>query len=339
VALATADDHAEADGKVVLSWAQAQAAARAWAAKQGSDGPLTVAQACEHYIADLRARKGDRAAQEAEGRVRRRILPTLGTKLLANVTSNDVRQWHVGLVRGETDEAQRRARDTANRLLAILKAALNLAFRDGSVSDDRAWRRVNAFKGAGEARKVILGTDELQRLVHACPEGLRELVALGAWTGARLGEITGARVRDLDLKAATLRVRGKTGGREIHLPPEPLALLKRLAHGKGPADPLATTAAGMPWTPSLHQRPFATAVKLAGLDSETTFYALRHSYISRALTNGVPAKAVADHCGTSMAMIERHYAKFVVEDRRRYAEAASAPLQLEPDEKVVKLRG
>src|SRR5689334_17966230 len=46
-ALARADDHADADGETYLDWGQAQAAARAWAAKQTSSGPLTVQKACE----------------------------------------------------------------------------------------------------------------------------------------------------------------------------------------------------------------------------------------------------------------------------------------------------
>src|SRR5687767_6115742 len=100
--------------------------------------------------------------------------------------------------------------DSANRVLAVLKAALNLAFKDELVADDRAWRRVQAFRGVGEARKVVLSDAEIQKLLDACPGGLRELVAAGAMTGCRLGELTGAKVRDLDQQASMLRVRGKT---------------------------------------------------------------------------------------------------------------------------------
>jgi integrase len=233
------------------------------------------------------------------------------------------------MIRPGDDEERRRSRDSANRVLTILKAALNSAFRDGLIADDRAWRRVGAFAGVGDARKVILGDAELQRLIQACPPGLRELATAGAWTGARLGELTGARVRDLDPDAATLRVAGKTGGREIHLSPGALDLCRRLAGGRRADAHLFTNADGKPWTSSFHIRRFAAAVAAAGLDPEATFYALRHSYISRALRAGVPVKAVADHCGTSMAMIQRNYGKFIVEDRRRYAELAAPPLRIE----------
>ena len=213
-ALALADDHAEADGKKTLDWRQAQAAARAWAAKQTGDGPLTIAKACETYLDYLRERKSDRAAKDAGGKVKKHILPVLGAKLVSELTSDEVRRWHGGMVRGELPDARRQSRDSANRVLTILKAALNLAFRDGLAADDRPWRRVSTFKGVGEARKVILSPDELQRLLDACPKGLRELVAAGALTGARLGELTAAQVRDLDASAGTLRVNGKTGSRE-----------------------------------------------------------------------------------------------------------------------------
>ena len=56
-AIATADDHVDADG-VALSWGQAQEAVRAWARQRAQTGPLTVAGAVLLYIADLKARKG-----------------------------------------------------------------------------------------------------------------------------------------------------------------------------------------------------------------------------------------------------------------------------------------
>jgi integrase len=115
-----------------------------------------------------------------------------------------------------------------------VKAAFNLAFRAGRVTDDRAWRRVGAFKGAGEARKIILTDAQLQRLVDACATDLREFSLAGAWTGARLGELTSARVRDFDAREATLALRGKTGGRTIHLPAAAVTLLRGLASGQPP---------------------------------------------------------------------------------------------------------
>jgi integrase len=340
-ALGTADDLADGAG---LNWKQAQAAARDWLKQQttsvSAEAPLTVTAAIENYAADLRARKGERPAQELLGRMRRHLLPVLGERQLTELTTAELTSWRNSLSDLDGDEDDfRRSRDTANRLLTMARGAFNHAFSTGRVADDRAWRRVKPFHDVGEARKVILSESEIQRLIDACEPGLRELVALGAMTGARLGELTTAKVRDLDQGAAKLVVRGKTGARPITLPPAAVTLCARLVAGKRPSEHLLTTAREFPWTASLHARPFAAAVAKAGLDPETVFYSLRHSYISRALVAGVPTKAVADHCGTSIAMLQRYYAKFIPTDMARYAEMAAPAISVDaPAAKVVPLR-
>ena len=200
IALGVADDQGAGMG-----WKQAQAKVREWAAKQTGAGPLTVEAAIVAYTDDLRARKSARAADEAFGRMRKHLFPVLGARPLADLSPADLTAWRNGLVDLKADEDEiRKCRDTANRLLAIAKAAFNFAFNNGQVGDDRAWRRVKGFRGVGEARKIFLSEAELQRLIDACGPGLRELVAIGVLTGARLGELTGARVRDFDAEAAIL---------------------------------------------------------------------------------------------------------------------------------------
>jgi integrase len=82
---------------------------------------------------------------------------------------------------------------------------------------------------------------------------------------------------------------------------------------------------------SVHTRPFAAAVSKAGLDPATTFYALRHTCITRMLKAGVRTQAVAEHHGTSARMIELNYAKFVPSDRARYAALGAPALRVGPD--------
>ena len=53
----------------------------------------------------------------------------------------------------------------------------------------------------------------------------------------------------------------------------------------------------------------------------------------------MPVKAVGDHCGTSIAMLQRYYAKFIPGDQQRYAAMAAPALEIdEPDANVVPLR-
>jgi integrase len=336
---ATADDYQDADGETVLNWSQAQAAVRTWATKQTVDGPLTVAGAVAAYVEDLYARRGTKAGAGVEGRLKKHLLPVLGEVRLSDLTHTEFLAWRNALVDLSDDpDAVRRSRDTANRVLGMARAAFNMAFNAGRVTDDRAWRRVRAFKGVGQARKVILSDAETQRLIDACGPGLRELALIGAWTGARLGELTSLRVRDFDHVDATLTASGKTGERVIHLDPQSTSLLRQLASGKRTDGYLLTDEGGKRWTPNGHSKKFAAAVALAGLDPATTFYALRHSYISRALASGVPIGAVAAHCGTSARMIEIHYAKWVSSDQKRFAILAAPPLRIDVDKRVVALR-
>jgi hypothetical protein len=55
-------------------------------------------------------------------------------------------------------------------------------------------------------------------------------------------------------------------------------------------------------------------VTAVGLDpGDVTMYALRHSNIVRMLVRNVPIRLVASLHNTSVAMIERHYSKYITE--------------------------
>jgi integrase len=71
----------------------------------------------------------------------------------------------------------------------------------------------------------------------------------------------------------------------------------------------------------------ALALERSGLDKEATFYALRHSYISRAIEGEVPLNIIADNCGTSIRMIETTYAKVLAGKRREFIERGAPKLE------------
>ena len=335
--LGTADDHTDADGVRTLSWRQAQEVTRSWARRRISAGPLTVADAAQLYLDDLRARRGERPAHEARLTFNRYLMPTLGAVRLIDLTDVAFRTWRNALVIESGDpERARRSRATANRVIVVARAALNFAHGAGLIADDQAWRLVRPFRGTNRARMGILDDTQLQRLIEACGPGLRELVALGAWTGARWGELANARRDAFDAAAGTLEVDGKTGRRVVFLPPDAIRMLQRSAAGKRHNDYLLTRTDGKRWTEGSHSWPFLAAVRKAGLPSGTVYYSLRHSFISRALRQLVPIKAIADACGASMRQIEETYGKFLVTDRRHYAAIAAPELRL--DAEVVPLR-
>jgi len=71
------------------------------------------------------------------------------------------------------------------------------------------------------------------------------------------------------------------------------------------------------------------------------FYTTRHTFISVALTAGVNVKFLAEQCGTSVAMIERHYGRYLTDDadtQLRLLEAAErAATEGQKEAKVVTL--
>ena len=113
----------------------------------------------------------------------------------------------------KTDEAKRKRRNTANRVLAILKAVLNHAYDEGHVADNSAWgRKLKRLRDANAARVRYLEFDECQRLLNACDPDFRDLVRGGLETGCRYGELTRMRIMDFNKAAGTVTVaKSKTG--------------------------------------------------------------------------------------------------------------------------------
>jgi hypothetical protein len=214
-AIAQADDYREANGLDVLTFADAQRAAARWhderlRAELGVSDPgkpYTVADACADYLAWYREHRKAFAATKSALEVH--ILPELGRVEAARLTAKQIRDWHqklaasprrtrakAGLLLAQATEAAfpdedaaRARRATANRVMTILKAALNHAYREGKVPSDDAWRRAKAFQGADAARLRYLADEEARRLLNACPAAFRRLVRAALESGCRYGEL------------------------------------------------------------------------------------------------------------------------------------------------------
>ena len=80
-------------------------------------------------------------------------------------------------------EAARRRRSTANRVLTILKAALDLARHNRRIDTDDAWALAKPFREVDAPKIRYLSDDEIRRLVNACPPYFLELVTAALLTG------------------------------------------------------------------------------------------------------------------------------------------------------------
>jgi integrase len=243
----------------------------------------------------------------------------------------------------KTEEEVRRRRATANRVLTVLKAALNHAFHEGHVSSDVAWRRVKPFKAVEQPRTRYLTVAEAQRLLNAAdPADFRPLLRAALETGARYGELCRLEVHDFNGDAETLAIgKSKTGrGRHVVLTEQGADFFRQLCAGRGGHEVMFRHARGGPWKPSDQKRPMAEAVARAKISPPIGFHGLRHTWASLAVMAKVPLMVVAKNLGhRDTTMVERHYGhlapSFVVE-----AIHAGAPRfeVKEPKKKVVPLR-
>ena len=320
--LGMADDVAPADGgRNILTHAQAvQQAGKPSAPSSG--GPITVKQAMENYLKALEARSAH--AKEARQRAEKHITPVLGRYRVDRLTKRQIEDWLAGMVRHadkDDPDDKRRSQDTANRVLTILKAALNDAWSDDSnhIPSDNAWRKVKPFKNAGASRVDHFDSAQIRKLIaHAAVEDKRfaDLVEAGYLTGARLGELTALTVGDFDAERSLLVIsKGKTGARVVTLSAEAVQFFRRVTKDRPKNAVLLQRVDGDRWGKSEQHRPFKRAAGAAGLPKTASYYSLRHSHISRAIEAGMPLNLLAENTGTSLSMIQKNYAKVLAATR------------------------
>jgi integrase len=334
--IGTTDDLQDADGVVVLDYGQAQKAARDWwraeiRREEGYDtrhGPFTVADAVTDYLKAYE-RRGGRAIYDTRRAADTHILPMLGTNSVAKLTARRVEDWHQRLAEqparirtkpgkkqrhrtiDKSSDGIRKRRATANRVLTVLKAALNHAWKSGHVASDDAWRRVRPFKRVEAARVRYLSEGECVRLVNACELGFRNLVRGALLTGCRYSELAHFQVQDFNADAGVVTVRVSKAGKPRHvvLTDEGRGLFANVTAGKLGNDPIFTRTDGGLWSKSLQLRPMAEACRRAKIKPAISFHVLRHTHGSTLAMRGVPMGVIAEQLGhADTRMTEKHYA-------------------------------
>jgi integrase len=326
---ALADDFEDADAKKVLTFHQAQDAARKLA--RGEDGsadnaPVTVDGALRDYKRDLEAREANGYNAQHP---RIHLTSALLSKPVALLTANELKKWRDSLL-------GTMAPTTINRLGRCLCAALELAARhDERIKNRQAWQIGLAnLPDAQEARNIVLSDDEVRAFVasaYSLDDGFGLFADTMAVTGARPSQLSRLRVGDLRCDHA-LRPKlamprsGKGGGRlrserkaerySVPISTQLAARLKLAVKGRADDVPLLVQSDGCAWGNNPGQRyhrEVSTVVTAIGIDPDATMYCLRHSSITRALLQNVPIRLVASLHDTSVVMIERHYSKYIVE--------------------------
>jgi integrase len=218
------------------------------------------------------------------------------------LTAKKIEDWHRGLAlkpalarsrpgrkanhrkADKSADGVRKRRATANRILTVLKAALNHAWKSSHVASDDAWRRVKPFRAVETARVRYLSEDECIRLVNACEPAFRNLARGALLTGCRYSELTAMHVADFNADAGVITVRESKVGKPRHvvLTDEGQHLFATLTVGKLSDEPIFTRRDGGTWGKSHQLRPMVEALpagedQTSGLISYPSAHAWFHA--------------------------------------------------------------
>jgi integrase len=311
---------------------------------------LTVRDAIEAYVEmrDQRERdnegKGGPVKRSARSSLGRHVLNfKLAAIPLHKLEDDDLRAWRAAL-------PDTLAHGTVRRIINDLKAALNMAAEVHRKKMPVGFKFViqNGLKAdqsrSVEARRQVLNAKELEAILRAAKNvdieqewngDLFRLIMLMAATGGRFSQLRRLTIADLQfdqrriMLPASRKGRGQKQAEKIAVPladdvisvlqpaTEDRAnisvLLERWRHKQvGPAK-WEKESRG-PWRAASElDAPWKAILFKARLSKEIVPYALRHTAIVRGLGVGLPTRLVAALHDTSVGMIEKHYAAYVVD--------------------------
>jgi len=334
--LAIADDTQDPDGLNILSFSQAQSKAREWFAKMAFQeagyssvhkGRFTVAQVMENYLDWSIVHR--RSIDQLRSVCNAHILPILGHLEADKLTHVKIRSFHEKIalsapqrrsrpggkknfdIKEMSLEDLRRRKATANRVLTVLKAALNRSYVEGLIASDEPWRRVVPFRSVDAARVRYLTLPECAKLVESCDQDFGVLVKAALFTGCRYGELTKLRVCDFLKEQGRLYVQSSKNGKErfVILSDEAQLFFAEIVSDHPLDKIMFCHFDGSVWGRAHQTRRLGQACKIAGIEPEISFHILRHTHASLLAMNRTPMPVIAAQLGHSdTRMVEKHYA-------------------------------
>jgi integrase len=291
---------------------------------------LTFAEIAGRWLAEFEAKaaagqRRDRTLDLYRSQLHRHLLPRLGNRRLALITTDDV----VAVAREL--QADGLSPWTVKRILGALSCVFTFALRRGYVNS-HPFHRLERDERPHPRRsdQRVLTRAELTRLFAACPRRYRPLLLTGAYTGLRLSEVLGLAWDDVDFAAGVVHVRhqlarGRRGVpphrilpktrasiREVPLLPQLAAVLrehKRSSHFTSGSDYVFATSNG---TPFLHHniskrvlRRAAAGAALDRPDRWLRFHDLRHTFATLIIDirlDVVQVSRILGHARTSMTL-------------------------------------
>ncbi|VAW57728.1 hypothetical protein MNBD_GAMMA07-1516 [hydrothermal vent metagenome] len=284
---------------------------------------LTLHDVLKQYQLKKAAEHGEKASLETLRYFENSLPSSLLSTFAVELTLEVLNQWkHAQVhqpVKSETDSTEsldkiRSSKVSANRRLTILKAALRYVFGGAYVG---GWSELKKFPKVNKARDLFLTPEQVTQWLSNIDGAFYDLVKAGSLTGCRVGELRLLTASCFEILngVGLLNIKlSKTGPRTQRLSNGATTFFKALSEGRDPNDLMLPNEEGAQWSNSQTTNRINVLRDKGVLPADCVMYSLRHYYISRALISGFNAIALARNVGTSISMLEDHYAKFMIDD-------------------------
>ncbi|UGT54812.1 site-specific tyrosine recombinase XerD [Nocardia asteroides] len=298
-----------------------------------------LAREIDAYLDHLAVERG--AARNTLGAYRRDLgryrsfLDGRGIDSLRAVTQGDVAEFTMALRSGGADHPPLAAGSVARALIAV-RGLHKFAAAEGLTDTDVA----HAVKPPAPGRRLpkALPYDQVLRLLEAAggegdaaeggPRGLRDraLLELLYSTGARISEMVGLDVDDIDTEQRCVVLRGK-GGKQRLVPIGRPALAavdaylvrgrpSLAASGKGSGGALFLNARGGRLSRQSAWQVLQTAAERAGIGAAVSPHTLRHSFATHLLDGGADVRVVQELLGHASVTTTQIYTLVTVSTLR-----------------------
>ncbi len=275
------------------------------------------------------------------------FLDSCGLATVQAIRESDVEAFLAHLREGDDEHPPLLATSAARSIVAV-RGLHRFAVREGTASVDAA-SSVRLPPSAPRLPTAI-SFEDVERLIHAAagsdPGSARALrdhamLELLYGTGARISELVGLRVGDIDLDDGVVRILDSKGSKERIVPVEGLAreavrryladgrpvLATNTSPGHVAGDALFLNARGGRLSRQSAWTVLRTAAGRAGLSAAISPHTLRHSFAAHLLDGGADVRTVQQLMGHASVATTQMYTQVTVE-RLRAVYATAHPRAL-----------
>ncbi len=294
----------------------------------------TIADMCQRFCEDHLPKLRPKTREEYEAIINTRILPAMKHLKVDAVTFSDVDDLH----RKITKSAPYRA----NRMVNVLSKMFSLSMRWGWRTDNPC---VGVERNQEAKRHRYLSVDEIARLSTALAEHpdqqAANIIRLLLLTGARRGEVQGARWDQLDLATGVWTKPGATTKQKTeHRVPLSAPAMQLLVELRNKADDDAD------WVFPSHgktghrvelARHWARICKAAKIKN-ARLHDLRHSFASMLVSSGLSLPIIGSLLGHTQAQTTARYAHLADDPLRAATERVGALISGQPSAEIIPLK-